>query len=129
MDHFRNKWALRSLTIGPQFNRTNTVFWEGALKGLPPLPGVDSVTVIHRFPTDGSSITDCWKYFDRILTCRDLFPALKKVYVQSLPGSRTGNHWLWCISDVMTAVKESRLGPGKLFAFGRDHRTDTPYET
>ena len=126
MDHFRNKWALKSLTIGPQSNRTDTVFWEEALKGLPPLPGVDNVTVIHyhhysvRFST-----TYCWEYFDRILTCRDLFPALKRVYIKSDRGSG----WLRYIREDMPAVAARGIGPRKLFAFERDHRTDTPYET
>ena len=126
MDHLRNKWALKSLTIGPQSNKTNTVFLEEALKGLPPLPGVDNVTVIHyRHPTEIYSTSNCWKYFDRILTRRDLFPALKKVYVKSDCGSR----WLWNIRDDMRAVTARGFGPRKFLAFGRDHRPDTPYQT
>jgi len=125
MDHLRKKWALKSLTIGPQSNRTNTVFWEEALKGLPQLPGVDNVTVIHYHPTDMSSIADCWKYFDRVLTRRDLFPALKKVYIKSDRASG----WLQYIRKDMPALAARGPGPRKLPAFERDHITDTPYET
>lgn len=127
MDHFRKKWALKSLTIGPQSNQTNTVFWEEALNGLPPLPGVDNVTVIHYLKlVVGFDITDCWKYFDRTLTRQDLFPALKNVYVKSNQGSA---RWLRYIREDMPAVARRGLGPRKLLAFERDHRTDTSYET
>jgi len=113
MNHLQNKWALKSLTIGPQSNKTNPVFWGEALKGLPPLPEVDNVTVIHHYNTDISSMTDRWEYFDRILSRRDLFPALKKVYVESDCGSQ----WWWNIRHAMPAVA-MRLGPRRFLAFG-----------
>jgi len=125
MDHLRKKWALKSLTIGPQFNKTNPVFWDEALKGLPPLRRVDNVTVIQHYRRDMSSMTDRWKYFDRVLARRDLFPALKKVYVKSDCGSQ----WWWNIRNAMPAVVARGLGPRKFLAFGRDRRTNTPYET
>ena len=74
---------MKSLIIGPQSNETNADFWEEAFNGLPPLPGVVSVTIIYNYPTAKAFNTYCWEYFDRILTRRDLFPALKRVYVQS----------------------------------------------
>jgi len=114
MDHLRKKWALKSLTIGPQSNKTNPVFWGEALKDLPPLPEVDNVTVIHHYNTDMSSMTDRWKYFDRILSRRDLFPALKKVYVES----DCEPQWWRDIRHAMPAVVMRRLGPCKFFAFG-----------
>ena len=125
MDHLRKKWALKSLAIGPQSNKTNPVFWNEALKDLPLLPQVDNVTVIHHYHTDMSSMTDRWRYFDRVLARRDLFPALKKVYVKSDCESQG---W-WSIRNAMPAVVARGLGPRKFLAFGRDRRADTPYET
>jgi len=123
MGHLQKKWALKSLTIGPQFNKTDPVFWNEALKGLPPLPQVDNVTLIYHYHTDMSSMTNRWKY---LFTCRDLFPALKRVYIKS----DRGPYWWWDIRNAVPAVVAVRgLGPRKFLALGRDHRTDTPYET
>ena len=96
MDHLSTKWTLKSLTIGPQPYETNTQFWEKALSGLSPLPNVGEVTIIHNYPTTEDVNTDCWVYFDRILTRRDLFPALRSVRVQPTIGwSRFGDQrWL-----------------------------------
>jgi len=125
MDHFRKKWALKSLTIGPQFDKTNIAFWEEAFKDLPPLPGVDNVTIIHHYPEAAAFNSDCWKYFDRVLTRRDLFPALKKVYVRS--DCKFLNPRV--IYSSMPAVAMKRLGPCKFLAFGQDYGTDAPYQT
>ena len=118
MDHLRKKWTLKSLTIGPQFNKTDTVFWEEALRGLPPLPDVDNVTVIH-YPEDVIAIPDFWKHFDHVLTRRDLFPTLKGVYVQSRSRSRNFIRWLWNIRNAMPTIVGKGLSPCKLLAFGR----------
>jgi len=118
MDHLRKKWALKSLTIGPQFDKTDTVFWEEAFRGLPPLPDVDNVTVIHHYPTGVTTLPDFWKYFDRVLTRRDLFPALKEVHVKSDRRSRRLVRWLWNIRNAMPTIVGRGLGPCKLLAFG-----------
>ena len=114
MDHLRKKWALKSLIIGPQSNKTNPVFWNEALKDLPLLPQVDNVTVIHHYHTDMSSMTDRWRYFDRVLARRDLFPALKKVYAKSDCESQG---W-WSILNAMPAVVARGLGPVSFLPLG-----------
>ena len=81
-DHL-SRWTLKSLTIGPQVHETNTEFWEESFKGLQPLPQVDNATIIYNNPSAKAFNTNCWKYFDHLLTRRDLFPALKSVDVQS----------------------------------------------
>lgn len=130
MGHLPEKWALKSLTIGPQSNETNTEFWEQAFRGLPPLPGVDSVTIIHNYPRAKAFNTDCWQYFDQTLTRQDLFPALKTVHIQSSCGSQQHSHqrW-WAIHGSLRRVRAKGLGPCKLLAFGWDHTIDASYET
>ena len=125
MDHLRNKWALKSLTIGPQFDKTDIVFWEEAFEDLPPLLDVDNVTIIHHYFGAAAFNIDFWKYFDHVLTRRDLFPALKTVYVWSdcAPLSRQ------VIYNSMPTVMMKRLGPRKFLAFGQDYRTNAPYQT
>jgi len=81
MDHF-SKWTLTSLTIGPQLRETNTQFWEEAFNGLPPLPSVENITIVYNY-RPGAFNTDCWEYFDSIVTRQDMFPALASVQVQT----------------------------------------------
>jgi len=151
MDHLSKEWALKSLTIGPQSNETNAEFWEEAFRGLPPLPSVDNVAIICNYPSARAFNTDCWKYFDRLLTRRDLFPALKSVDVQSSFGSQQLSHRRWLdISASLRTIKREGLWPRrqpveytgpsqaaarayrhepcKFFAPKRDHRTDSPYK-
>jgi len=73
-----SKWKLKSLTIGPQPCKTNTHFWEEALNDLPPLLHVANVIVMHNYAGNA----ECWRYFDRILRRRDLFPALEAVWAR-----------------------------------------------
>ena len=129
MDHLR-KWPLESLTIGPQSNETNSAFWEEAFSGLPPLLGVYEVDIIYNYPRVDAFNTDCWRYFDRVLARRDLFPALELVYIHSSCGSRQLilRRW-WTIFNCFRAVKARGLGPRKLLAFGQDRRTDAPHDT
>ena len=93
------KWTLKSLTIGPQLHNTNTRFWEEAFDSLPPLPSVDNVTIIYTYPTAGESNTDCWEYFDRVLTRLDLFPALRSVRTQESIRSPQYNRRIWWDTD------------------------------
>ena len=72
---------MKSLTIGPQLRKTNTRFWEEAFNGLPPLPEVDSVTIVYDCPLAEAFNTGCWDYFERVLARRDLFPALGSPYI------------------------------------------------
>ena len=119
MGHLPKKWALKSLTIGPQSNETNIGFWEEAFKDLPPLPGVDNVTIIYNYPRVEAFNTDCWEYFDGILTRRDLFPALKKVHVQASRGSRHLNsRWWRALYGSLRISRQRGLGPCKLLALG-----------
>jgi hypothetical protein len=83
MDNLSKRWTLKSLTIGPQIHETNAQFWEEAFEGLPPLPGVDSLTIIYNYPSVKAFNTDCWEYFGRLVTRRDLFPALKLMGTQA----------------------------------------------
>ena len=118
------------MTIGPQSNETDIGFWEAAFKDLPPLPGVDNVTIIYNYPRVKAFNTNCWAHFDLILTRRDLFPALEKVHVRSSCGShRLSPLMWWAIYDSLPTIRARGLGPRELLAFGRDLRTDTPYET
>ena len=82
MDNLSKRWALKSLTIGPQIHETDAQFWEEAFEGLPPLPGVDNLTIIYNYPSVKAFNTDCWEYFDRLVTRRDLFPALRLMDIQ-----------------------------------------------
>jgi len=129
MEHLR-KWRLESLTIGPQSNETNSAFWEEAFSGLPPLPRVDNVTIIYNYPRVKAFNTECWQYFDRILARRDLFPALKGVYIHSSCGSRQliPRRW-WAIFGSLRAVRARGIGPRELLTFGKDRRTDAPCDT
>lgn len=125
-----SKWGLKSLTIGPQSNDTDTAFWEEAFSGLPPLPGVVNVTVIYNYPRVGVFDIDCWKYFDRALTRRELFPALKTVYVQTSCGSQQLSRRRWlAIYRSLSAIRERRLGPCESLTFKRDRGPDPPCET
>ena len=110
MGYFSGRWTLKSLTIGPQLHETNTQFWEEAFNDLPPLPRVEDVTIIYNYPTIDAFNTDCWKYFDRLLTRRDLFPALRSVLIQSTPGSPRRHHvrW-WEIDNSLRTVRERGL--------------------
>jgi hypothetical protein len=112
MDHSLKKWALKSLTIVPQSNETNAGFWEEAFNDLPPLPGVDNVTVIYHYSRAKAFKIDCWEYFDHILTRRDLFPALKMMYVRSSCGlQRLSPRRWWAIYGSMPATRARGLGP------------------
>ena len=125
MDNLR-KWALTSLTIGPQSNETNFGFWREAFNDLPPLPGVEKATIIYNYPMVKTFNTHCWVYFDNLLTCQDLFPALKVVYVHA------SCRWQPLDRNVFHRFRKVRrrgLGPRKLLAFWQDHRVDTSYET
>ena len=114
MGHLSKKWTLKSLAIGPQVHQTNTEFWEGAFKGLPPLPGVDNVTIIYNYPTAKAFGTDCWEYFDRLLTRWDLFPAIKTVDVQSSIRSQLPSPKRWKdISASLRTIKMRGLWPRK----------------
>jgi hypothetical protein len=130
MSHLPKKWALKSLTIGPQSNETDIGFWEEAFKDLPPLPGVDNVTIIYNYPSVKAFNTSCWEYFDRTLTRRDLFPALKKVHVQSSCRSLelSSQKW-WNIHASLRTIRWRGLGPCKLLAFRRGHWTDARRRT
>ena len=120
---------MNSLTIGPQLHKTNTEFWEGALNNLPPLPSVDNVTIIYNYPTTDAFDTNCWEYFDRMLTSRDLFPALKSVLIESSTDSPESSHWypMWQGIDNSlrtVRVKGLKLAISKSLVFERDHRTN-----
>ena len=114
-----NEWALKSLTIGPQSNETNLAFLEEAFRGLPPLPSVDNVTVVYNYSRAWRFNTDCWRYFDGILSRRDLFPALEGVHIHSTFGWQklTSRRW-WAISWALRAVRARGIEPRKLLAFG-----------
>jgi len=126
MGHLSKKWSVKSLTIGPHLHKTNTQFWEQAFNGLPPLPSVDNVTIVYNYPTIEAFNTDCWVYFDRVLTNRDLFPALVSVRVD--PSIRslksTYSRW-WEIRGALHRVRGRGLMPGESLAFERNHRADS----
>ena len=123
-----SKWALKSLTVGPQIHETNAEFWEEAFRGLSPLPDVDNVTIIYNYPTVGSFNTHCWNYFDRLLPRRDLFPALASVNVQPSIGTLKANHrrW-WTIYGALRVIRSRGLIRSELLTFEQDRRTDSPY--
>ena len=125
MEYLSNKWPLKSLTIGPQRNETDLGFWEEAFKNLPPLPGVDNVTLLYNYPGIKSFNTSFWSYFDRTLTRQDLFPALRIVKIQSTCESRrlSRKRW-WAIRDSLRAVGSRGLGPCKSLSSGRVTGTD-----
>ena len=126
MYHLSKKWTLKSLSIGPQLHRTTTPFWEEALKGLPPLPHVDNVTIVHHY----TAKTDCWGSFDRILSRQDLFPTLKTIWVQPSIGQlHFGNERWWHISCSFRRTRSRGLRICKLLVFMRDRRTDSHYGT
>ena len=130
MGHLSKKWTVKSLTIGPQLHKTTTRFWEEAFNGLPPLPSVDNVTIVYNYPTIEAFNTDCWEYFDHVLTNRDLFPAL--VSVQADPSIRslqpTYNKW-WEIRSALRRVRGRGLMPGRPYEFEKDHRTDSHHNS
>lgn len=125
MEYLPNKWPLKSLTIGPQPNETDLAFWEEAFKNLPPLPGVDNVTLLYNYPGIWAFNTAFWSYFNRTLTRKDLFPALKSVKIQSTCGSRRLSHkrW-WAIHNCLSTVRSRGLGPRKSLSLERDAGTD-----
>jgi len=120
MDHLR-KWALKSLTIGPQSNKTSLMFWTEALRDLPPLPSVDNVTIIYNYPRVNVFNTGCWDYFDRLLTRQDIFPALRVVYVYSSFGSQSQrpDRRRRVIYDCLRKVRERGMGPVSCSRLGR----------
>ncbi|KAF9779835.1 hypothetical protein BJ322DRAFT_1086751 [Thelephora terrestris] len=101
-----SKWSLKTLTIGPQFRETNTVFWVEAFKGLPPLPLVNNVTVVYHYPKYGDFNIDFWEYLERILSRRDLFPALKSMHVRCSFGSHRLERMLrWQLDRSLRSIK------------------------
>ena len=120
MDHLSKKWTLKSLTVGPQIIETNTQFWEESFRGLPPLPGLDNLTIIYNYPTAKSFNTHCWEYFDRLLPRRDLFPVLESVHIQPSIGAHRTNHrrW-WAIYGSLRVVRSRGLLRSKLLTFVR----------
>lgn len=127
INHFQ-KWTLTSLTIGPQVHETNTEFWVEAFKDLPPLPRVDNVTVIYHYPRPKAFNTDCWGYFDRILTRKDLFPVLKSLHIRSSCGAYQliPRRW-WSICGSLRSIRARGLGPRKSPALERYQWIDLPY--
>jgi hypothetical protein len=120
MGHLSKQWTLKSLTIGPQIHETDAQFWEESFKGLPPLPGVDNVTIIYNYPTVEAFNTDCWEYFDRLLARPDLFPSLKLVYIQpSIRSKKIGySKWRTIYYGALRTIQSRGLMPCKLFTFG-----------
>ena len=115
MDHLSKKWTLNSLTIGPQLHKTNTQFWEEALNGLPPLPRVEKVTIVHNY----TAKTDCWRCFDRILSRRDLFPALKSVRIRPSIGRVHFSLERWRdVNSFFSGIRSRGLMICELLAFG-----------
>lgn len=106
MGHLSKKWTLKSLTIGPQLHETDIGFWEEAFNHLPSLPRVGDVTIVYNYPTVKAFTTDCWTFFDRILTRRDLFPALELVRVYPSIGSQqfSTRRW-WLIYGSLRAIR------------------------
>lgn len=147
-----SKWNLKSLTIGPQVHETSAEFWEEAFGGLPPLHNVGNVTIIYTYPTAKAFTVDCWKYFDRLLTRQDLFPALDWVDIQSnlrsqqlgpkrwldittsLPAIRTKGLWPrrkvpdGYMSRILAGARSFVSGQGKFLVFKRDHKNDPSYK-
>ena len=125
-----SKWALTSLTIGPQLHGANTQFWAEAFKDLPPLPCVDNVTIIYHYLKPKAFNTDCWEYFDRVLTRTDLFPALRSVHIRSTCGScqLIRRRW-WSIYNALRTVRRKGLGPCESPAFEPFQRPDFPCVT
>ena len=120
-----SKWTLTSLTIGPQVQETNTEFWEESFKDLPPLPRVDSVTIIYHYPRLRAFNTYCWEYFDRLLIRRDLFPALKSVHIRASCGSYEliPRRW-WAVHSALRGIRARGLGPRKSPTFERYQRAN-----
>ena len=132
MGHFLERWTLKSLTIGPQIHKTDARFWEDAFMGLPPLPGVDNVTIIYNYPTFKAFNTHCWVYFDHLLTRRDLFRALKRVYIQpSIKSRQLSSSKRLAVYGALRAVALRMLMHVycKLLVFERYHGTDSQYTT
>jgi hypothetical protein len=118
MGHLPKQWTLKSLTIGPQLHETDTQFWEDAFMGLPPLPSVDNVTIIYCYPTTKAFNTHHWQYFDRLLTRRDLFPSLERVYIQpSIRSRQLSSPKRWAMYGAICTIKSRGLMPCKLLAF------------
>ena len=93
-------------------------FWAEAFKDLPPLPYVDNVTIVYYYPEPKAFNTDCWEYFDRILTRSDLFPALQLMDIQTKCGPYQLCYQKWfsiCASLLRVGMKG--LGPCKLLSF------------
>ena len=132
MGHLSKEWTLKSLTIGPQIHETNAQFWKDAFMGLPPLPSVDDVTIIYNYPTLKAFNTDCWVYFDHLLTRRDLFRALKRVYIQpSIKSRQLSSPKRLAVYGALRAVALRMLMHVycKLLVFERYHGTDSQYKT
>lgn len=118
MNHL-SKWTLKSLTIGPQLRKTNTLFWVKALKDLPPLSRVGKVTVEHHYPRSAEFSPDLWRYMDTILSRRDLFPALKSLRVRLSCASYKRDSFLWWrIDDSFRSIRTRGIAPCKSFALG-----------
>jgi len=114
MDHLSKRWTLKSLTIGPQPYKTNTQFWEEAFDGLPSFPHVANVTIMHNYAAN----TECWGYFDRILSRRDLFPALESVRVQPGFGRPLFNYQTWWeMFCIFRGARSRGLSISKLLPF------------
>lgn len=128
MHHLSKKWTLKSLTIGPQLDETDTQFWRKAFNGLPMFPHVGNVTIVYNYPSVKAITTDCWEYFDRILIRQDLFPALKSVQIQpSIKSHQFSYRRWWTIYGSLQGIRLRGLLARELLLFERGHITDSSY--
>ena len=125
MGHFSSsKWALKSLTIGPQFCEMRTGFWVEAFKNLPRLTRVDDVTIVYRCSLYATVDTERWVYFNSVLSRRDLFPALKSVHVRISCGLfARGPEWA-TVSISLEGIRRRGVALCTLFKSEWDQRAD-----
>ena len=101
------------MTIGPQLEETDAVFWTEAFKNLPPLRRVDNVTVIYTYPMSKAFNTEFWLYLDRTLSRKDLFPKLRTLRVltscRSLPLNRGMRE---CVRWSLRAIRMGGISVG-----------------
>ena len=117
---YSSGWSLKSLTIGPQVHQ-NADFWTEAFKDLPPLPRVDTVTIIYHYPGVEEFDTGCWGPLNRMLARQDLFPALKLVEIWATCGRYRLDirKWLPISSSLRAAIGRRGVRVCRLFEFAQ----------
>jgi len=80
-------WPLKSLTIGPLFQKDD--WWcERALTLTPNLPHLEDITILGAYKKPIRGSLQFWKRMDQLLSRDDMFPRFKSLDIRITIGSQ-----------------------------------------